>query len=377
MQRHFSVPTLAAAYAYRVQGIVVRGMKATVLLCTFLIAGCETIGWYGQAVSGQLTLLAKRQNIDRMLQQTDLDADLRKQLSTVKSLRKFAAHHLQLPVGKTFSSYVDLQRSAKENYVVWNVFAAPEFSVEPHQWCYPIAGCAQYRGYFDAKAAENYASALRANNFDVSVGGVAAYSTLGWFADPVLSSFVHYPEQRLAALVFHELAHKILYIPDDTEFNESFASSVEAWGLNKWLRSQGREHEQVRFEQRQQDRAKFLAIIDQLRVDLDLLYKDKRLDDGQRRIQKEQLFSQYRASAGDLSDPHYKRWLESIDSNASLVPIQSYTRWTAGFTALIEQHNGDMPAFYGAVKTLGKLRPEQRTIELQYLTEKPDQAVQE
>lgn len=359
------------------QGKVIPGIKAIVLLSAFLIAGCETVAWYGQAVSGQLSLLTKRQNIDRLLQQSDLGDDLRTQLRTVKSLTTFAENHLQLPVGKTFTSYVNLNRSTRQNYVVWNVFAAPEFSIEPHHWCYPIAGCAQYRGYFSAEAARNYASRLKANSLDVAVSGVAAYSTLGWFADPVLSTFIHYPEQRLAALIFHELAHKILYISDDTEFNESFATSVEEWGLRKWLQSQGREHELDRLEQRQQGRARFLAIIAQLRSDLESLYGDKNLDDTERRARKEQLFRQYRGKAVDLLDPYYKRWLASIDSNASLVPIQSYTRWAGGFTALIEQHSGDMPAFYAAVKMLSRLSPEQRVIELQYLTEKTDEAVQE
>ncbi|MEM8501286.1 MAG: aminopeptidase [Pseudomonadota bacterium] len=359
------------------QVIVANRKKAIVLLCGFLIVGCETVAWYGQAVSGQLSLLSKRQNIDRLLQQSDLDNDLRAQLRTVKNLTAFAEQHLHLPVGKTFTSYVDLQRPAKQNHVVWNVFAAPEFSVEPHYWCYPIAGCAQYRGYFSAEAAQNYAEILRSNSLDAAVGGVAAYSTLGWFADPILSTFVHYPEQRLAALVFHELAHKILYIADDTEFNESFATSVEVWGLKQWLRSLGREHELGRIEKHQQARSKFLAIIAQLRQDLESAYSDKNLDDDQRRTRKEQLFSQYRAKANSLSDPYFARWLESIDSNASLIPIQSYTRWTKGFTALLNQHSGDMPAFYEAVKTLSTMSPEQRHTELQYLTETAGEAVQE
>lgn len=362
---------------YWMQGNVASSMKVTVLLCSFLIVGCETVAWYGQAVTGQLSLLAKRQNIDRLLQQGDLDDDLQSQLHTVKSLTSFAEQHLHLPVGKTFTSYVDLQRPAEQNHVVWNVFAAPEFSLEPHYWCYPIAGCAQYRGYFNIAAAEGYANKLRSNGLDVAVGGVAAYSTLGWFADPVLSAFVHYPEQRLAALIFHELAHKVLYIADDTEFNESFATSVEAWGLQQWLQSLGREHELDGFEQRQQARTEFLAIIAQLRLDLESAYSDNSLDDGQRRTRKEQLFSQYRAKAGNLADPYFARWLESIDSNASLIPIQSYTRWTKGFAALINQHGGDMPAFFEAVKALSKLSPEQRHSELQYLTETPGGAVQE
>ncbi|MFK7732109.1 MAG: aminopeptidase [Pseudomonadales bacterium] len=352
-------------------------MKVILLLGVFLMAGCETVAWYGQAVSGQLSLLAKRQNIDRLLQRSDLDEDLRAQLLTVENLTNFAKQQLHLPVGKTFSSYVDLQRDASQNYVVWNVFAAPEFSVEPHYWCYPIAGCAQYRGYFNAEAAESYANKLRTKNLDVAVGGVAAYSTLGWFADPIISTFTHYPEQRLAALVFHELAHKVLYISDDTEFNESFASSVEAWGLQQWLKSQGREHELDGFESREEGRASFLVIIASLRDELESLYAEKNLDEGARRARKKQIFIRYQAKAAELTDPHFQRWLASIDSNASLVPIQSYTRWTEGFTTLIKNNGGDLPAFYAAVKELGKLSPEQRVIELQNLTEKPGKAVQE
>ncbi len=356
---------------------VAKTAKLLILACTLSISACQTVNWYGQAVSGQLSLLVKRQNIDQLLQKNALDSELRVQLRVVKSVRQFAEHELKLPVGKTFTSYVDLQREPGKNYVVWNVFAAPEFSLDPHQWCYPIAGCAQYRGYFSEAAAQRFAHRLKQKTFDAAVAGVAAYSTLGWFADPVLSTFIHYPEQRLASLLFHELAHKVLYIADDTEFNESFASSVEAWGLQSWLRSQGREHELQRFDDRQHDRAKFLEIVDQLRAELAVLYEDTAMTDDQKRARKERLFSRYRAKSGQLMDPYFQRWLASIDSNASLVPIQSYARWTGAFTELIERHNGDMAAFYAAVTALGELPAEQRVIELQYLTENAIDAVPE
>ena len=207
-------------------------MSRTVLIfVTALIAsGCQSVYYYGQAIDGQLSILMHRVPIVEILDDPRASEKLKKRLSLILKIREFAQSELHLPVKNTYLSYVDLHRP----YVVWSVFAAPEFSLTPKTWCYPIVGCVAYRGYFSEQDARRYAGSLK-KNYDVYVGGVTAYSTLGWFDDPVLSTIMHLTETESAALIFHELTHQLLYVPDDTAFNESFATTVEQEGVRRWL----------------------------------------------------------------------------------------------------------------------------------------------
>jgi predicted aminopeptidase len=199
---------------------------AALLLVSLLLLACETVGYYSQAVRGQLAIVLGRQDIERLLQDETLDPLLAERFHELLSIREFAASELALPVAGNYSSYVDLGRE----HVVWNVFAAPEFSVDPLNWCYPIAGCVSYRGYFSKQAASRYAGQLADEGYDVYTGGVDAYSTLGWFDDSLLSTVLDRDSYQLAGLIFHELAHQVLYLPGDTTFNESFATAVERAG---------------------------------------------------------------------------------------------------------------------------------------------------
>jgi hypothetical protein len=201
------------------------------LLLALLLPACSSLGYYGQAVNGQLQLLARRQPIDSLLEAESTPADLRARLALVRQLLDFAAQELALPVHDQYRSYVELDRP----FVVWNVFATPEFSMQPKTWCFPVAGCVAYRGWFSEARARADARRLREAGFDVFVGGVAAYSTLGWFSDPVLSTVLYREDHRLAMLLFHELAHQVAYTRDDSVFNESFATAVEQLGLAAWL----------------------------------------------------------------------------------------------------------------------------------------------
>ena len=210
-------------------------VKALILVgLSVLLISCETVSYYTQAARGQMAIVFGRQDIQHLLESDDLPTDLREKFSAVLDIRDFAAEELLLPVGDNYQTYVDLERE----HVVWNVFAAPEFSTEPVNWCYPIAGCVAYRGYFSETAALKFAAEWERRGFDVYTGGVDAYSTLGWFEDSLLSTVMRRPDYQLAALIFHELAHQVAYVPGDTTFNESFATAVEREGLRRWLRSE-------------------------------------------------------------------------------------------------------------------------------------------
>jgi len=241
---------------------------AALAVLLVLCASCETVGYYTQAVGGQLSLLSKRQPIEAFLQKETTDAALAERLIQVQRIRAFAEQSLALPVGKSYASYVDLGRDPEQNYVVWNVFAAPNLSLDGKSWCYPVIGCAKYRGYFSQKAAQRYADKLAEQGMDTFVGGVTAYSTLGWLSDPVLSSFVHFTDASLAALLFHELAHKVFYISGDTEFNESFATAVAEEGLKRWLQVDQRGEELRAYRNRRAQRDRLLEIIDRYRKSL-------------------------------------------------------------------------------------------------------------
>ncbi len=195
-----------------------------------LLAGCGEIEFYWQGIAGQTEIIARARPIDEVIAATP-DPVLKARLARAQAIRAFASRELALPDNRSYTNYADLGRP----YAVWNVFAAPELSLSPRQWCFPIAGCVSYRGYFAEGDARAEAARIAAAGDDVHVGGVPAYSTLGYFDDPVLSTFVRYREVELARLIFHELAHQVVYVKDDTSFNESFATAVEEEGIARWL----------------------------------------------------------------------------------------------------------------------------------------------
>src|SRR5277367_6777720 len=204
-----------------------------------LIAGLSGGCYILQSAQGQLSLMSKRQPIAAVIDKPTTSLKLRAQLEAVTSIRDFASRDLALPDNGSYKTYADIGRP----YVVWNVVAAPEFSVDPIEWCYPIVGCVAYRGYFAEAKARRFAAGLHAKGWDVVVGGVAAYSTLGHFDDPILSSMVNWNDVELASIIFHELTHQVLYVPNDASFNEAFATTVEEEGVRRWLVQQGREHD--------------------------------------------------------------------------------------------------------------------------------------
>ncbi len=327
------------------------------LFCCCLLAGCETLSFYGQAIAGQLTILTKRTSIKKILANPQFSEAQAQRFVLIQDILQFAAEDLHLPVEKTFSSYVDLQR----DYVVWNVFAAPAYSVQPHEWCYPIAGCANYRGYFSKEKAQAYADKLAARGFDTYVAGVKAYSTLGWFNDPILNTFMAYSDARLAGLIFHELAHKVVYIAGDTDFNESFARAVEIEGVKRWLAATGAEHHFAAFLQRQQVREEFVGLVHVLREKLQHAYASA-TNDADKERDKLRLFAAFELEFADLVQQQpaanrYQWWVAQAANNAKLAPISSYNVWVPAFSALLQS---DFAAFFEQCQELAKQTKDKR-----------------
>lgn len=316
------------------------------------LCGCETLGYYRQAVSGHLALLNGSKAIQRYLDSPETPADLKSQLSKVIELRRFAEQELLLPVNKQYSRYVSLERK----YVVWNIFATPELSLEAKHWCYPVIGCAGYRGYYKEDAARRHADKLQAGGYDVYVAGVAAYSTLGWFKDPVLSSFIYRSDAELANLLFHELAHQLLYVKGDTVFNESFATVVAKEGVKRWMLKRNNPSAYQAFLGDQSKQQAFVDLVTAQRQKLELLYASE-LPDNEKRERKASMiaqlkenYRQLKMSWGGQSD--YDHWFSKDINNAQLNTVATYFDLVPALTALLEERGGELGHFYKICRNL-------------------------
>jgi predicted aminopeptidase len=318
-----------------------------ILLSAGTLAGCETLAYYGQAARGQLAIGAAARPVAQVLADPAVPPALKARLRAASEVRDYATRALALPASGAFRSYAALERP----YALWNVVAAPEFALEPVQSCFPIAGCVAYRGYFARDAAERHAATRRAAGYDVVVYGVPAYSTLGWFDDPLLSSFIDYPDAELARLLFHELAHQVVYVKDDSTFNESFAVVVEREGLRRWLRETGR-------AAAPSGRAEFQARVAATRKTLQALY-GSRLDPGEMRRRKREALAPLAPWLARM------RGFESAaPSNAVLASFATYTQKVPAFERLLAEAGGDLERFYARVRSLARLPRAARDAEL-------------
>jgi predicted aminopeptidase len=330
-------------------------------LCLGLAAGCGPVAYYGQAVRGQLALLAASTPIETLLVEPDTPEALRQRLQTVTALRGFAADVLGLPAGGSFRSYAAIDR----RYVAWTVVATPEFSLEAKTWCFPVAGCVAYRGYFDPGEADRFAAGLRARGYDVHVAGVPAYSTLGWLRDPLPSTVIGWPEADLAGLVFHELAHQRLYVRDDTAFNEGFAVAVEQAGVYRWLARHGPPGAAEAYREARERRAACARLALDGRDRLEDLYR-LTLPVAELRRLKEEAFGALHARYGELrdregGDTRCAPWFDPTPNNARLAAVAAYQALVPGFQSLLDAHGGDLRAFYRAADALSRLpRAERR-----------------
>ena len=328
-----------------------------------LASGCSNVGYYWQSMSGQLDIWRRERPIEEVIADPASAQVLKERLARVTGIRDFASRELALPDNRSYKSYVDLERP----FVVWNVFATPEFSVQPMQWCLLFAGCVSYRGYFSKEEAERFAAGLAGN--DVYIGGVPAYSTLGYFDDPVLNTFVHYPEYEVARLLFHELAHQVAYAKDDSVFNESFAVSVEQEGLRRWLAKNGDERQREGVERAQRVRSEFIGMVGEYRARLAALYRTRIAPDAMREKKREifaSLEAEYRERRKNWGGfTGYDRWFANNPNNAQLASVAIYTRLVPQFEALLAREGGDLGRFYAAVKELAALPKDERHARLE------------
>jgi predicted aminopeptidase len=325
------------------------------LLC---LQGC----YYMQAARGQLEVLRKREDIADLISSPDTPADLAESLYLVDAARRFSVEELGLPDNKSYRSYADIER----DYVVWNVFAAPEFSLQARSWCFPIAGCVAYRGYFSEQAAHKEAARLKDKGFDVVVGGVSAYSTLGRFNDPVLNTMMHWDDTDLVATIFHELAHQVLYIKGDTGFNESFATAVEEFGIERWLANQGQGYEICGYQERRDLRRRLVSRADLARVDLEEIYRVSTSEAEKRALKNARLevLSQDIAQEFERSGRDPSAWLETGLNNARLASMALYDGRLPAFRAMLRVCNSELDCFYAEATRLSKMDKEQRGQEL-------------
>lgn len=331
-----------------------------VALAMGTLPGCGTT-YIAQAAMGQWHVMRARRPIDAVVLDKSTPDSVREELFRVREAREFASSVLELPDNRSYRTYADIHRA----YVVWNVVATPEFSVAPLRWCFPVAGCVAYRGYFSERKAHDFAAGLSKKGYDVAVGGVPAYSTLGKFADPVLSTMLGYGANELAATIFHELAHQLLYVKNDTEFNEAFATTVEEEGLRRWLEQRGAPGEMAAYRHQREREREFIDLFSHARDKLANLYASG-ASPAQMRPRKHAILKQLGIDLGALErrlrvrSPVYDQWIAKGLNNAELTSLATYYDCMPGFERLLAQQGGDLPRFYAAARELSRLPRIQR-----------------
>lgn len=345
------------------------------------VSGCHTVSYYAQAIKGQCQILAHEKRIDALLKDPGTPEGLKQRFQRLGELRAFAKSELKLPLDGDYRKYVDVHRP----YVVWNVEAAPEFSMAPRSWWYPFVGRLDYRGYFSQRGATNYGAALSRRGYDVSIEPVQAYSTLGWFNDPVLNTFIFEPDAELAEILFHELGHQRVFASGDTDFNEAFATVVGEEGARRWLKAQGDQAACERYQTALQRHRQFVTLVMKFRTRLEQLYGDVRTADGlvkankgpkgppaELREQKQRVFLELRESYARLKqewdgDTTCDGWFARELNNASLNSVAEYYDLVPGFEQLLAEQRGKLEEFYRAAERLAKMPNKARQQQLRSL----------
>jgi len=318
------------------------------------------MAYYAQAVDGQIRLMAATRPIHELIVDDATVPELRRQLLQTTAIRDFASRELDLPDNASYRSYADLGRP----YAVWNVFAAPEFSLEPQQWCFALVGCINYRGYYDKNDAEHFAEELSQAGLDTYVRGVPAYSTLGYFSDPMLNTILRFGDQEVARIIFHELAHQLVYAEGDSTFNESFATAVENEGMRRWL-ARSTPLQRRSFGAQQERKAQFHRLLGDTRDKLRAIYASSLEPVAMRNAKSlviaemQQTYAALKTGWGGYSG--YDQWFSQSLNNAALGSIAIYTQWVPGFELLLEQEGRNLPRFYRRVAALAKLTKSERS----------------
>jgi predicted aminopeptidase len=338
-----------------------------VLLILYLLntPGCTTLGYYGQTIAGQMELLQKQQAVGSLLSDARISPELKQKLMDIQSILDYAHTELGLPDNGSYRRYAELGR----DYIVWNVFAAPEFSLEPKQWCYLLIGCTTYRGYFRQQEADAYARTLQQTGWEVSVNGVKAYSTLGWLRDPLLSSMMHRDNWEIARLLFHELAHQVIYIPGDTEFNEAFADAVAGIGLRRWLADKHPDQTMTVRSALQKEESLY-ELLFEVRDRFDRLYQSGQPETVMRERKAQlhaELITEYQALKQRWNnDNRYDRWMNTGINNASLAALSTYRALVPAFESVFQAHDQDLTRLYKWAGQLVHCNREQRIEVLQH-----------
>ena len=355
-----------------------RASLAAALALALALVGCavgsDGPGFYWQSVVGHLDVVRRARPVDALIADPATDPALRARLERAREIRAFATRELGLPANGSYTGYAELGRP----FVLWNVFATPELSLRLERWCFPVAGCVAYRGYYDRDAAERFAAGLRARGLEAHVGGVPAYSTLGWFDDPLLSTFIQYPEAELARLIFHELAHQLLYVSGDTPFNESFATAVEEAGVERWIASRGDPALERAHREQSARRRDFVALLRAHKDRLAEVYAGPGDDDAKRAGKQrvlESLLDEYgrlKASWGGFAG--YDRFFAKPPSNPQLAAVGAYNDLLPAFRALLARESGELERFYARARELAALPKAERDARLRALGGAPEAA---
>lgn len=340
------------------------------ILPMLLLSGCSSIGYYFDAVNGHLSILADQESIKDILQRENITPELKSKLVLATQARKFASTEMLLPDNDSYRYYSDIKRS----YVVWNVVATEKFSIKARQWCFLIVGCVSYRGYFNQEDAKIYAKKLKAQGYDVNVSGARAYSTLGWFDDPLLNTMIQLNESRLVGLIFHELAHQQVYINGDSSFNEAFASSVEIEGIKRWFEQQTTSTLSLAqqkklykdYNQSRKREIEFKHLLKTTQLKLDALFKSTIFKSSTNQVDlKKQVFQQLQQNYQLLKKSwhgyhRYDGWMKQGLNNAHLALVATYHDKVPAFQAVLKSVNYDIKKYYQAIKSIGKLSKDER-----------------
>lgn len=340
-------------------------MKYSILILSSLtVSACSSFGYYMDLMAGHSELLEQQKPVKEILAENEIKPKLRNLLKMSQEMRDFASKKLHLPENDSYRTYADLKRP----YAVWNVVAAKEFSVKPKKWCFLFVGCLSYKGYFLKQEATAYANELKKEGFDVYVAGANAYSTLGWFDDPLLNTMMYKSEARRAGIIFHELAHQVVYIDNDSAFNEAFATAVEQEGIRRWMKKKGESDQYEKYLRNKKRDSQLNQLLQETRDNLKKLYKTK-ISDKEKRLAKKEEFALMQKKYQKLKKSWggynvYDKWMNEGLNNSHLLLIATYHDLVPTFNAMLKNESYDLKKFYIAVEQYGKLDKEKRTQKL-------------
>ena len=366
-ERTYTVGNVRIGFCHRQLLYCLRRMVFLILL--FILAGCETLSFYGQLASGQLDILRKREPVERLLKDSSIDRGLRQQLAKIKDIQAFASLELGLNPEGSFTTYVDLNR----DYALWNVYAAEAYAVHPVNRCYPLAGCVPYRGYFSKELALDYARRMsKERGLETYVGGVSAYSTLGWFKDPILSTFIYWEDQELASLIIHELLHQRIWLKGDAQFNEGLASFVGNTAAIIWSQKHGRGQENQRFLESQKHWRLFRQFVVMAREYLQIQFLASE-DSSELSVIKSKAMRNIRDCYLELNtkvfDGRYEKFvLGDQFNNAFIASIGVYESDYLAYKRLFDSSGHEWPVFFEKIEELMRLSREARHAELKSLS---------